>query len=222
MRDEGRRRLTNTADIGIAATTEEEFDRQVATLVSKDYPALAELSEEEFTKHLEPLRDLLPKATASDDASIPFVVVVKSELVPTVDAVERVVVRKKPGWTDMHDELAGFRPIDGVDVPGSPVYLLTDVDTGEGTLNVRPNDALPVITQAGRTPLTIDEGVALVTQFPEILKVRNCFQALGSRTDNKRIPSFWVSKGAPRLGWCWAGNPHTWLGSASAGARYSA
>nr|WP_241825441.1 DUF5701 family protein [Micromonospora sp. CB01531] len=22
--------------------------------------------------------------------------------------------------------------------------------------------------------------------------------------------------GAPKLGWCWYGNPHTWLGSATA------
>ncbi|MGQ0669203.1 MAG: DUF5701 family protein [Actinomycetota bacterium] len=26
----------------------------------------------------------------------------------------------------------------------------------------------------------------------------------------------------PRLGWCWAGNPHTWLGSASCGAGVGA
>jgi hypothetical protein len=220
MPDEGHLRLTNTADIGIAATTEEEFDRQVAILVSKDYPALAKLSAEEFVRQLEPLRDLLPKAVASDDEAIPFVIVVKDELAATVGAVERFVVRKRAGWTDMQDELAGFRPIEGVDVPASAAYLLTDIDTGRGTLNVRPRDALPLITTAGRTPLTIDEGVALVTQFPELLKVRNCFQALGSRADNLRIPSFWVSKGAPRLGWCWAGNPHTWLGSASAAARY--
>jgi hypothetical protein len=212
--------LRITADIGIAATAEQEFDRQVTTLVAKGYPTLAHLTDADFVHRIEPLRDLLPKAEPSDDAAIPFVIVVRSDLVPTVDAVERCVVRGKAGWTDMHDELAGFRPIERVDVPGSPVYLLTDVDTGAGTLNVRPDDALPVLTGAGRTPLTIDEGVALVTQFPELLKVRNAFQALGSRTDNKRIPSFWVSKGAPRLGWCWAGNPHTWLGAASAGARY--
>ena len=35
----------------------------------------------------------------------------------------------------------------------------------------------------------------------------------------RRVPTFWVSKGAPRLGWCWAGNPHSWLGAASAAGR---
>lgn len=212
--------MTNTADIGIAATVEEEFDRQLANLVAKGYAELAGMSPEELVGHVEPLRDYLPKVSVSDESAIPFVIVVRSKLVPTALAVERVEVRGRAGWTDMHDELAGYRPIDGVDVPGSPVYLLTDVDTGEGTLGVRPNDALPLILGSGRTPLTIDEGVALLTQLPAILEVRNAFQALGSRTGNKRIPSFWVSKGAPRLGWCWAGNPHSWLGAASATARY--
>jgi hypothetical protein len=119
----------------------------------------------------------------------------------------------------MGAELPGFTPIEDVEVPADPVYLLLDVDTGRDTLDVRPDDALPKIRAAGRTPLTIDEGVALVTQFPEIFTTHNAFQALGSRAQNKRVPSFWFSKGAPRLGWCWAGNPHTWLGAASAAAR---
>ena len=198
---------------------DEEFDRQLQTLISKDYPALAGTSDEEFTGNIEPLRELLPRVSVSDENAIPFVIVVRNTLVPTVAAVERFLVGKKAGWTDMAGEIDSYEPIEGVVVPESHAYLLTDIDTGSATLNVRPNDALPIITDAGRTPLTIDEGVALVTQFPEILKVRNSFQSLGSRTDNLRIPSFWISKGAPRLGWCWAGNPHTWLGAASAAAR---
>ena len=87
------------------------------------------------------------------------------------------------------------------------------------TLGVTPADALPQVRARGRTPLTIDEGVALVTQDPDVFESRNAFQALGSRAPNKRIPSFWISKGAPRLGWCWLNNPHSWLGSASAEAR---
>ena len=201
-------------------TASPEFDRQLGTLLDCDYPGLAGLSRTEFLGHVEPLRELVPVDTPSDGSTFAFVIVVKGELVPTVAAVERFSVDGRSGFTDMADELPGYRPIPGVDVPSSPAYLLTEVDTGRATLGVRPNDALPSITAAGRTPLTIDEGVALVTQFPDIFRAHNAFQALGSRAGNKRIPSFWVSKGAPRLGWCWAGNPHTWLGSGSAAARY--
>jgi hypothetical protein len=46
-----------------------------------------------------------------------------------------------------------------------------------------------------------------------------------------RTPALWVGNGAgrdgrdkqnaPKVGWCWAGNRHTWLGFASAEGRVS-
>ena len=196
----------------------EEFDRQLQNLLDKGYPDLAGTNVTEFTALVEPLRELVDgQAPAGDGVS--FLIVVARSLVGTVGAVEQFDVGGKRGWTEMADEIDGYQPIDEVDVPAVPAYLLVDVTTGKETLNVRPNDALPTITAAGRTPLTIDEGVALVTQCPDVFTARNAFQALGSRNASKRIPSFWMSKGAPRLGWCWAGNPHTWLGAASAAVR---
>jgi len=70
-----------------------------------------------------------------------------------------------------------------------------------------------------RTPITVDEGIALITHYPESLEKNNCFSLLGSRCGDRRVPALWISKGAPKLGWCWAGNPHTWLGSASCASR---
>ncbi len=198
------------------------LDRQLDTLIAKGYPALAGLDDAAFAAHVDKLRPLLDDVRASDDAALPFLLVVRSSLVPTVAAVERLEVMGKAGWTDMQDEIDTYKPIDGVDVPDAPVYLLTDVSTGRESLGVTPADALPAIRAAGRTPLTVDEGVALVTQLPSSLTDLNAFQAVGSRAANKRIPSFWMSKGAPRLGWCWEGNPHSWLGSASAAARLTA
>ena len=199
---------------------EVEFDRQTRTLHDRGYPRLGGITPAELDARLEPLRGPARDAWGSRrDGHLPFVLVVTDVLVPTVEAVARWSVRGKNGWTDMEGELAGYRPIEGVELPADPVYLLVDVETGARTLNVPPNDALPMVRAAGRTPLTIDEGVALVTHHPSVFTEHNAFQALGSRTDNKRVPSFWISKGAPRLGWCWAGNPHTWLGAASAGGR---
>ena len=201
-----------------APTAQAELDRQLGTLHRLGYPSLAGIEPADLDALVEPLRSLLPAGPAAD-TRIPFLLVVRSDLVPTVAAVERWQVKNKAGWTDMDGELAGFRPIDGVEVPEARVYLLLDVDTGADTLGVTPDDALPVVRSQGRTPLTVDEGVALVTQLPDVFTTHNAFQALASRADNRRVPSFWMSKGAPRLGWCWAGNPHSWLGAASAGAR---
>ncbi|HET6651760.1 MAG TPA: DUF5701 family protein [Nocardioides sp.] len=211
--------MTQPATASRTSELDRELDRQLDTLLAKGYPALAGLDEERFIGQVETLRPLLARVDFGEQAALPFLVVVRHAVVPTVAAVERFEVKGRSGWTDMADEIDGYRPIEGVEVPQSPVYLLTDVSTGPETLNVRPADALPMIRAAGRTPLTVDEGVALVTQLPDSLTELNAFQVVGSRTGNKRIPSFWISKGAPRLGWCWEGNPHTWLGSASAAAR---
>lgn len=188
-----------------------ELHRQTDVLVDKGYPALAGLTEDAFRALVAPLEALVP-----DEA---FVLVVTGDVVPLDRLIERTALRK-PGFTTMDaDDVLAFRPTPDLDLPAAPVYLLADVDTGRETLNVKPDDALPRIHADGRTPLTLDEGMAVATQHPEWLKERNCFEMLGSRAGDKRVTGIWVSKGAPRLGWCWGGNPHTWLGMATAARR---
>jgi len=189
-----------------------ELARQVANLRRLGYPDLAVAALEAR------LDGILPSGV---EGRIPLVVVVRSDVVPTAEAVSRVELDGKPAFTDM-DDLERFATIDGIDVPDGLVYLVTDVDAGAGTLNVTPDDALESIAAAGRSPLTIDEGVALVTHFPELLRTANAFSILGSRCGDRRVTALWLSKGRPRLGWCWAGNPHTWLGSASCAGRLGA
>lgn len=191
-----------------------ELRRQTDVLVAKGYPALAGLTEEAFRELVAPLDNRVPDE--------PFVLVVTGALVPLARLMERTTLKGKAGFTTMAaDEIGRFRPTAEAAVPDAPVYLVTDVDTGRQTLNVRPDDALPRILSAGRTPLTLDEGIAVVTQHPEWLRERNCFEMLGSRAGDKRVTGLWLSKNAPRLGWCWGGNPHTWLGMASAARRVS-
>lgn len=130
--------------------------------------------------------------------------------------IARVVLHGRTGFTTMEpDDLARFVPI--VDVPATP-YRILDVDPGEAYLNVTPDDALAAIVAAGRSPLTLEEGLAYVTQFPDVLEEHR-FSLLGSRCGDRRVTAIWVSEKRPRLGWCWAGNPHTWLGSASCAGR---
>jgi uncharacterized protein DUF5701 len=115
------------------------------------------------------------------------------------------------------EELDRFEPIDAL--PEGETYLIKDVDTGADLKNVTPNDALALIRERGRLPLTIDEGLALIAHHPEAVARNAGFSLLGSRCGDKRVPALWISENAPKLGWCWAGNPHTWLGSASCAER---
>ena len=211
--------ITAHTTTGFGTPATEEFDRQSQTLVDAGYPALAGLDEAGFRALLEPLR---PSRAAASSAPtrIPFAIVVSSALVSADRALPALHWKATTGWTELTaDELATFCPTEGVAVPEAAVYLVTDVDTGQETLGVRARDALPAILGEGRTPLTIDEGVSLLALFPGILRERNAFFLPGSRCGDKRVTALWVSKGHPRLGWCWEGNPHTWLGSASAAGR---
>ena len=184
-----------------------ELRRQADTLRRLGYADVDTAPLEEAAAALE--------ATAGD--RIPFVLVAPG--VAPADAIAQVELAGKPGFTTMEpDDLARFRPLDGLEPPDG-AYLLADVDTGAATLNVTPDDALAELERDGRSPLTLEEGLAVVTQFPEVLRMRNCFSLLGSRCGDRRVTALWVSERRPRLGWCWAGNPHTWLGSASCGAR---
>ena len=201
-----------------------EFDRQVQTLIDKGYPALSGLPEAALYELVAPLRAVAVERGASvnppSPARVPFILVITSELVRPEVAMPLTELRGRPGFADFDpDDLRRFSPIERLPIPAGPAYLVFDVDRGKETLNVTPDRALEAITAQRRTPLTIDEGIAFVTQYPASLEKNNCFSLVGSRCGDRRVPALWISKGAPKLGWCWAGNPHTWLGSASCADR---
>ena len=58
----------------------------------------------------------------------------------------------------------------------------------------------------------------MVTQAPQLLEKNRCFMLSGSRRHDRRVPAHVDQRAGPKLGWCWDGNPHTWLGVASARA----
>ena len=202
-----------------------EFDRQVGRLVELGYPALAGLSPASFRELVTPLRAAAVTGAvglpAPTEGRVPFLLVVTRDLVPVEARVALTTLagKRKPGIVDRHyadGDLARFDPIKELEVPAGPAYLLFDVDRGEETVNLAPASAMEVITGQDRLPLTIDEGLAFVTLHPPALAKNKCFSLVGSRCGDKRVPAIWISQGAPKLGWCWWGNPHTWLGSASA------
>ena len=185
-----------------------EFDHQVENLIQKGYPTIASITAGEFMKHIEPLKDRIRElATPEREAKegrIPFVIVVKNDLIAAESAMPLVEIKDTKGSVGMHPvEPKSFKPIEGLHIPNGMAYLLVDIDTGQETLNVTPHDALKLLQQENRSPLTIDEGIALVTHFPEVLgdkKNYSSFSMLGSRRGDQRVPAMWVSYKKPRLG----------------------
>ena len=142
---------------------------------------------------------------------------------------------EKPGFVveDLTD-VDQFAPTGGA-LSGEAVYLVEGLDRGDEFENASPAEALAVLTARGRTPLLLSEGIHWVLQQPEALERNHCFMTIGSRatkpkgTLDSRTPALWISNGtgrdgkdrkdAPKLGWCWWNNRHTWLGIASASRR---
>lgn len=208
---------------------EQEFDRQLNTLLQKKYPQAASLSTAEFREQVEPLKKYLNQVPDFeidlDSGRLPFVIVVKSELVATDTAMSLVQRDGKSGLTKLFPhQPTDFSVIESETIPTGVAYLLLNIDRGKDTINLPPSEALIHIRTQKRVPLTIDEGVALVTHCPEFLMKNNCFSLLASRhTGDQRVPAIWINSAKqPNLGWCWDGNPHTWLGSASAESRVGA
>ncbi|WP_329619203.1 DUF5701 family protein [Streptomyces sp. NBC_01255] len=141
----------------------------------------------------------------------------------------------KPGFVvvDMPD-VDDFAPSD-ITLPDAPFYLVTGVDRGDHMSNWSPDEALPALVKEDRTPLVLTEGILWVLQQPAALERNLCFMTIGSRLRkangalDARTPAIWISNGtgrdgrerrnAPKVGWCWWGNRHTWLGFASAAGR---
>ncbi|WDV49970.1 DUF5701 family protein [Streptomyces coeruleorubidus] len=141
----------------------------------------------------------------------------------------------KPGFVvvDMPD-VDEFAP-SAVELPDAPLYVVTGVDRGDHMANWSPDEALPALTAEDRTPLLLTEGIHWVLQEPAVLERNRCFMTIGSRLRkadgslDARTPAIWISNGtgrdgrerrnAPKVGWCWWNNRHTWLGFASTTGR---
>lgn len=204
---------------------ESEFDRQLSTIRRLGYAQIAgfehrSLADVADALCAEVLARIGPTVAAASPGQAPFVLVIPSGLLPAAMSMPLTSLRGRPGFVSADTaDIAAFTPLPGLDIPARALYALLDVRRGEEFCHIAPKDALVSILAAGRSPLTYDEGIALLTHNPGSLEKNKCFSLSGSRCGDKRVPALWISDRRPKLGWCWDGNPHTWLGSAHVGAR---
>jgi hypothetical protein len=204
-----------------AADVDAELDRQVERLHHGGHLAHLGWSLANAAGHLDglrgPLRESavgLPPATRE---RMPFVVVLPT--IPPSHAITTQRLGSRPGFLSADTaDIDSFQPLDGLNVPALP-YAVVDVRRGEEHLGSTPDEAMVDFAARGRSPLTITEGLALLTAHPGALEKNHCFQTPGSRIGDRRVPGLWISKRAPKLGFCWAGNRHSWLGIASCARR---
>ncbi len=128
-----------------------ELERQVGTLVRRGLPQLCGIGVAELVAVFAPLRDVVARIAPPPRASgaeAPFVVVPPRSLVSTVDAMRGVRHRGLPGVSHL---LLRAKP------RSTPAlaHVAIGVACGSG--------------DDDRAPLTVDEGIALATRFPEMV-----------------------------------------------------
>jgi hypothetical protein len=196
---------------------------QVERLVALGYPQRLGLTVEEFDAALQPLQTHVPRPGPEvdiDSGTADVVLIVNTPRLPARVALP-LVLRDGHGAVERlyPKKPEDFKPTTDALIPTGEAYLLLGVDRGNATLNAVPTEAARTLARHGRLPLTIEEGVALLLQWPQFLQPNRCFMMLGSRCGDRRVPALWLSARQPKLGWCWEGNPHTWLGFASCLSR---
>jgi hypothetical protein len=200
-----------------------EFDRQVETITGKEYAEAAGMKPDEYRKMFEPLkeriREIAQREKEMKEGHIPFVIVIKNEVIGGEKAMPLIELGDKKGYTTMSaDEIKGFKPIEGVKIPNGKAYLAIDIETGKTTLGKTPDEAIKKIKAEDRSPLTLEEGVALITHHPEILKDHYVWTP-GSRLGDGKVANLWLYEGKPKLNWIWANLSVAEWGSASCGSR---
>ena len=200
------------------------FADQLQRLIDLDLPGIADVTPADLAGWVAEL-----------DGQPDGVLAVHPALAPPSTLAPLLIRQGKQGFV-VHDmtDLDEFRPTPDVVVPDRPLYVVTGIDRGDDMLNWSPEEAAPVIARRGRTPLTISEGISWLLQQPAVLEPNRCFMCIGSRKPrpkgyDARTPALWISGGtghdgparrhAPKVGWCWWRNRHTWLGFASATGR---
>lgn len=190
-----------------------DFDTQLQHYLDLGLGEHVESSLADWTGELDQLRDYA--ATDSD-----ALLVLPASAAPPGELIARLTLpgKTRTGILDPNfGDPSLFHPIGGrtFDVP----HLVTGFDPGLEYRNDPPAVALPDIERRGRVPLTIEEGLAVLLHRPETLQRNACWSVAGSTRGDRRVPALWISKSAPRLGWCYLGAPHTWLGTASVAGR---
>jgi hypothetical protein len=143
------------------------FDRQVNRLIELGYPEVMRTTTRAVMRLLDPLQG---EALGPETHDIPFLVAIPPILVSVGDQLS--LVRHEGGGVTQFLEDADLVNRSGLETPEGP-YLLRGVDVGDELRGLSPESASRRVIDAGRSPLTIAEGAALLSHYPHILDFLN-------------------------------------------------
>ena len=152
---------------------EELFARQVKTILERKFHILSGLGETDFVNnHIMPLKQLLAEKiedNRKEENHIPLLIVIPNAIVPLSNQLERIRESINDIQLEHTIKPEWFENAKGVSTPDEP-YLLLDVETGYAMKNITPKKCVQTFNDEGRLALTVDEGIALIFHFPEVLE----------------------------------------------------
>ena len=151
---------------------EDIFDWQVNALLNKGFPQLANLSEQDFLKqYIYPLKSKLVEIQELEisDGNIPFIIVIPDEFVSIQKQIKKVEVEGEEktissGLIERYNKYTNFKH------QFFNPYLIINVEDGNDTREKSPYESSHIFAIQKRQSFVIDEGIALVLYYPEILK----------------------------------------------------
>ncbi len=153
----------------------ELFFKQVKRIISNEFHMAAGLSEDDFLKnYIMSLEKLLVEKhtdikSKKNRNHIPILIVVPHNIVSLSYQLQSIKKSINDTQYDYIIKPEWFKNAEGVLTPDKP-YLLFDVETGYAMINTAPKKCVEAFSREGRSPLTIDEGLALIKHFPEVLE----------------------------------------------------
>lgn len=162
------------------ATLAQMFDEQVSSLIRVGYPRVLGRTNQEFKVWLNKLKAKLldtPRALNKKEALIPFLIVIPRSLIS-------ISCQLKLGIKLKHSYGASLRNASAIKIPDQP-YLLINLywEHLEGTT---ARLIMEKIKHQTRRPVVMEEGMALVLHYPNILETYGIVAILGSRNREER------------------------------------
>jgi len=190
------------------------FDSQKKILIEKNYPAILNMSLEDFNNALESLwKSVLEKSNNIEieiKGNIPLLLVAKGNL------QERI--KKINGHTGLD-----FNNIKSNEI-AEKIYILLDVEDGTKMVAKSSKEALKIFGKENRQALNLDESIALLTYYPNILKDHYLITA-GSfyNKDDQDLPLLWLldEDHNPELHYAWFDIAHGSYGTASYSIKFT-
>jgi hypothetical protein len=187
------------------------FDDQKAILIGKDYPVIMNISLEDFNKSFEVLWQLfIDKANGLEIKSggnIPLLII------PTNgNQEERIKI------INGHTELDFKKIKNDNEGKENNFYILLDVEDGTKMVAKSAKDCLKKFNKESRFALNLDESIALLTYYPELLKNHYLITAGSSyNKDDENQPLLWLldEDHNPELHYAWFDIAHGSYGTGS-------